>query len=207
MPGRAIDGSYWPSVTEVIAAAGIGPDFSGIPEHIRAERLERASRIGKAAHAAIDLLEQGDLDESSLHPLVAPRVVAYQRFLKDTGFRRTHGEFLVRSNRWRYIGHGDAAGFLGAERIGIDAKATAVFDHDSTSIQGKGGYGIAYNEEHPTAPIKRWFGLHLRDDATYRFIELTKADSEQLFLAALLCWHERARRRQDDGRISDQIAA
>jgi hypothetical protein len=194
----------YPRVTEVLEAAGIGPDYSEIPETIRADRLARAAGVGTATHAAIDLLEQGDLDRSSLHPLIAPRVAAYERFVADTGFRRIRGEFEVRSERWRYLGHPDSTGWLGTERIGIDAKATAVFDHDATSIQAKGGYGIAYNEMFPDEPISRWFGLWLRGDGTYRFVPLIKPDSEQLFLAALICWHERARRRNDGGsRLAD----
>lgn len=195
----------FPRVTEIIHAAGIGPDYGSIPEHIRAERLGHASLIGTATHRAIDLLEEGDLDENSLHPLVAPRVAAYQRFVADTGYRRIRGEFEVRSLRWRYVGHPDSIGWLGAERIGIDAKAVAAFDPDYTAIQAKGGYGIAYNEEFPSEPIGRWFGLHLRADGTYRFEPLTKADAEQLFLAALLCWHERARRGIKDAR-SNSVA-
>lgn len=183
-----------PRVTEIIRAAGLGPDYAGVSEEV----LAHAAAIGTAAHAAVDMLERGVLIESSVHPLVAPRLEAYRKFVAESGFRRIRTEFEVRSQRWGYHGHPDSLGWLGTERIGIDAKATAVLDVDSTAIQCA-GYDIAYAEEHPQAPVSRWFGLHLRDDGTYRFTPLVKTDAKQLFLAALLIYHERARRKGTNG--------
>jgi hypothetical protein len=75
------DGIVVPSVTQVLALAGID-DVSGIPLH----NLERAAAVGTAVHQACEFLDQDELDIESVGPLIVGYVLAYQRFKEEHEF-------------------------------------------------------------------------------------------------------------------------
>lgn len=188
MPGLLIDGTYWPSVTEVIPAF-LKPDLSMVP----ADVLELARNRGRALHRAIELHERDDLIESTLHPQIRPGFEAYLRFKRETGFRYERGEFEVRSYRWRYVGHPDALGWFGPIRGIVDVKYVASFGRayrEYTALQTIGGYAPAWDEEHPGEPIGRCYALWIRMDGEYRTVRLEKPNARMVFQACLVVHHE-----------------
>jgi len=199
MPGRTIDGLYWPSVTEVIPAA-LRPDFSAVPRDV----LAQAAHRGQALHRTVELFEHDDL--GAVHPKISSGLEAWQRFKAETGFRFEAGEFEVRSNRWRYIGRPDARGWFGATRGLVDIKYVANFSRayqEYTALQTIGGYAPAWDEEHPMEPIGCCYALWIRMDGNYRVVRLEKPNARMIFQAALVIHHEMLSLRRDNGRDAD----
>jgi hypothetical protein len=188
MPGKVIDGLWYPSVTEVIPPE-LRPDLSRVP----ADVLEQARDRGRALHRAIELYERNDLVESSLDPQIRPGFEAYVGFKEQTGFRYEAGEFQVRSKVWRYIGHPDIRGWFGPVRGLIDVKYVAAFGaayRTYTALQTIGGYAPAWLEEHPQEPFAEFYALWLRMDGEFRVIRLEKPNAKMIFQACLVVAHE-----------------
>jgi hypothetical protein len=180
-------------VTEIIGGAGLGPDFS----MVKSEVLEWARARGTALHAAIHYFHKGTLDEATIHEEWLGLFHAYLRFLAESGHEPVHSEIEVEHPTWKYVGHPDRIGRIGGfpGLAIIDWKATSAFDPDYVRLQ-TAGYRLAWNAMHPEAQVHKCFGLHLRKDATYRFHDVTPDQAtEQLFLAALLVYRERKRRK------------
>jgi hypothetical protein len=185
-------------VTEAIKAAGLGPDYTGVP----AEILERARVRGEAIHLAIQLHEEGDLDEASLHPDVRRGLDIYIAFKRESGYQPFAIEPEIASERWGCVGHPDSIGWIGTERTLLDFKAVAQLDLDYVDLQ-TAGYEVLWTEKNPTEPIAKRFALHLRKDGRYAFEPLKRSDTRQIFLACLVTWHERLRRKNGSSRYRD----
>lgn len=176
-----------PSVTQIIAAVGLTMDYGLIP----ADVLATASERGTAVHAAVHDDVYHCLDESTLASDVMTRFAGWKRFLKDTGYRPIIAEATVTSARWGFIGHLDGAGWIGADRVLLDLKCVAKLDPDTVSYQ-LGGYDIAWSEQRPTEPFKRYLGLQLLPDS-YKVHDLTDrmANARQVFQAAVVIFTAR----------------
>lgn len=170
------------SVTAILKGAGLAPDYSAI----NADVLAHASARGTAAHKAIELHAAGDLDESSIHPEIAPYFAAYLKWRAACAFTLIASEPELRSERWGIVGHPDLVGWLGALRVIVDVKTPAVLDVDYVTFQVAGGYRLLWEEQHPTEPIHKFFALRILGDGTYRFVELDRPDALQIFQAAAI---------------------
>jgi hypothetical protein len=73
-----------PSVTQVLHAARLSADYSTVA----AEVLERKRIIGEYAHKATQYLDEGSLDLATVDSQIQQYLVAYQQFIKDSGFRQ-----------------------------------------------------------------------------------------------------------------------
>ena len=173
-----------PRVHEILNATGLGPDFSGVP----AATLEAALWRGTQAHAAIEASFYGYLDESALDPDVAPRLEAYRRFVKESGYETVLTEFEVIHPAWRYCGHPDTLGWLGRTRMILDWKAIDSVQLAPASRQ-LCGYRLAWNAQHPCAPVDALGIVQLQGDGTYRFHEVDSAAHEPVWLAACVVFH------------------
>lgn len=175
-----------PRVTAILEAAGLGPDFSGVPPAV----LEAARARGTAVHEAIEAIVYNFLDESALAEDVLPRVAAYRRFVKESGYETTHTEIAVAHPAWRYCGHPDTVGWLLGHRLILDWK-----NSDSLELMPAGyqlaGYRLAWNAEHPTEPVNAIAVVQLKGDGTYRYHEVAAAEAEPVFLAAVTVYHAR----------------
>lgn len=171
-----------PSVTTILAAVGLTMDYRLIP----ADVLATASERGTLVHAAVHDDVYHCLDESALPPAVMARFIGWQRFLKDTGYRPIVAEATVTSARWGFIGHLDGAGWLGADRTLLDLKCVAKLDPATVAYQ-LGGYDIAWSEQRPREPFKRYLGLQLLPDR-YKVHDLTArmANARTVFQAAVI---------------------
>jgi hypothetical protein len=173
-----------PRVTKILTAVGLGPDFSGVP----AATLEAGRVRGTAVHEAIEACVYDYLDESALAPDVRPRLDAYRRFVKESGYQTTHTEIEVVNVAWRYRGHPDSIGWLGLTRCLIDWK-----NADAVQLRAAGpqlaGYRAAWNERHPTEPVEVLLVVQLKSDGTYRAHEISAAEYEPVWFAAVTVYH------------------
>lgn len=87
-------------VTHAIKAAGLIDSEWFTPE---------ATSRGTAVHAATELDDMGDLDETSVHPAVAPFLESWRRFRKEIGWPiwEGHIEVEVHHTPFAYVGHVD----------------------------------------------------------------------------------------------------
>ena len=176
-----------PSVTEILGAVQLTGDFSGIAVDV----LDAARDRGSAVHAAVHDDVYHCLDEASLPPEVLARVNGWRRFLKDSGYRPILAEGTVISTRWQFCGHLDGVGWIGPERTLLDLKCVATLDPAIVSYQ-LGGYDLAWAEQRPTEPFKRYLGLQLLPDE-YRVHDLTARmpQARTVFQAALIVFTAR----------------
>jgi hypothetical protein len=85
-------------VTEAIAACGL-VDTTWMTDLGRDR--------GSAVHLATALDDAGDLDETSVHEMVAPYLESWRRFRRETGIKIVATELEVRHDAMRYVGHLD----------------------------------------------------------------------------------------------------
>ncbi len=72
-----LDGVRVPGVTGIIRAAGFGNERA---------LDEAAATRGSAVHFATLLDDEGDLNERSVHSVIAPYLAAWRKFRRETGF-------------------------------------------------------------------------------------------------------------------------
>lgn len=195
-------GEVVPSVTQVMRAAGMGPDYDAIP----AATLERKGRIGTATHLALDAVvgagvEEPDLDaccrEAGID-LATPdgahdreRVEGYvaggRRFVEEVGLRAEASELRGYSRVFGYAGTVDVVGFaalLGPRRTIFDWKTTAELHLESVGAQ-TAGYEVIWNEERPGRRVERRAAVQLKDDGTYRLRVLDRPGDVARWVAAV----------------------
>jgi hypothetical protein len=151
----SFDGRTVMSVTQYLSLAKFVDD-----EWFTDEGRER----GSAVHAAIHYLNEGDLDDSSLHAMIRPYVAAYRQFLADTGFVPKLWEHRIYDPVYNYAGTLDVTGTwkLTDGNILLDFKTGQIEDHVALQL-------AAY--EACVSPAIGWFhryALQLKADGTYR---------------------------------------
>lgn len=166
-----VGGVRWPSVTQVLDPL---QELDGIPRAV----LEAAARFGTNVHAACHLLNVGALDMAALDPALAPYVVAWEKFLTDTGAKVIASEMRVAHARLRYAGTLDTICLIKGYRELVDIKSTAAIPR--TAGPQTAAYAEAINE-----PRIRRRVVQLRKDGTYRSQPLTDRTDWNLFLSAL----------------------
>ena len=178
-----------PRVTQVLAAVGLGPDFTSIPPAI----LEIAAKRGTMVHEAIEALAYGYFDESAVDFEILPYLDAYRCFVAESGHEAIGSEIVVEHPTWRYQGHLDRVGWLVKRRCILDWKAVATVDVRAAALQ-LAGYRCAWNAQHPTAPVDLTAVVQLKGDGTYRYHDLPAAEVEHVFLAALTVYRAQQER-------------
>ena len=181
-----------PRVTAILQDVGLGPDFTGVPAAV----LEVARIRGSAVHAAIEGIVYKYLDESALAEDVLPRLDAYRRFVKESGYETIHTEIEVVHEAWRYRGHPDSVGWLVKRRAILDFKNMDSMDstaHRAASLQ-LCAYRAAWNAQHPALPVDALAVVQLLSDGTYRVHEASIAEWEPLWFAAVMVFHAKAAR-------------
>lgn len=103
-----------PSVTRVLIGAGL-IDTQWYTEVGRAR--------GSAIHIACQFDDEGDLDEETLDPAVAPYLEAWRAFRKDTGFEPTETEQPSFDAIRGYAGTPDRIGRRGNKKSVVDIKS------------------------------------------------------------------------------------
>lgn len=170
-----VDDVIWPSVTQILKAVGLIPEYPN-GEHAR----ER----GKAVHSACHYLDDGDLDESTVSPEIAPYLEAYRRFKTESRFVPEYAEQIVAAPAYRYCGTVD--------RVGTP------FGGGQALVEIKTGQPEAWHEIQTAAYALAWpspvarFALYLRNDGTYRLLVHADRRDTDVWRAAitLFCWRQ-----------------
>lgn len=176
-----------PSVTGVLAAAGLRPDFSQIAPVI----LAAAQRRGQLVHAVVRAIDTGHPIAPELREDAGGYLAAYERFCVDTAWRPIACELPLYSARWDFAGTPDKVGFLGARRGVLDVKTPLVLDRVGVPVQ-LAAYVALWAETHADAPADVAGALQLRPDGTYRFTAMETARPWRIFCYALRAYRHEA---------------
>jgi hypothetical protein len=101
------------SVTTILKMAGLLD-----PRHYTDLALER----GSLAHRALEWFDQGDLDEDDLDQRLVPYLMAWKRFLAETGFVVGETERRIASGARGVAGTVDRTGLLSGQAAILDLK-------------------------------------------------------------------------------------
>ena len=101
-------GRVYPSVTQILDAAGFGEWKRAIDPDV----LERARQRGTAVHAACEYINEGDLDWDSLDPEIRPYVEAYAEWKEQTAFRIDFVEPRMIHRKLGFAGTADIIGTI-----------------------------------------------------------------------------------------------
>lgn len=175
------DHSYWigkkeyPSVTKILQALGLTPDYSTISS-VYADR-------GKAVHKALEYVDKGTLDQETLDPRLLPYVSAYRRFVLESGYRSLYWELPMYHENLGFAGTPDKIGYLNG-RVGIlDIKTSRTVDH-SADLQ-LCGYSVLYNASYPQSPSTFKYVLQLTEDWKWNLITKYSDTLDAMWMSAL----------------------
>ena len=173
-----LDGQPIPSVTKILQEGGL-VDFSKVNPDV----LDRACKFGDATHLACQFYDAGILNEVTLDENLRPRLTAWKKFLKDTGFVVEAIEEKVVSVKYRFAGRLDRRGLL-SKRTVVDLKTGADFGL-ATGPQ-LAAYQGAYNEgKSRKDQIKDRLCVLLNGDGTYKLEPYEDEGDFSVFLACL----------------------
>ena len=147
-------------MTEILKLCGLS-DF----DHVAPDVLENAKRRGAAVHEWTEWLDEGRVHESDTPSTdIAGYVAAYVAFKREASFEVSATEQVVISDKYRYAGTLDRAGYFRAsrnpkERYVLDLKCVATVS-PATRLQ-LSGYALAANIEGRAA-------LQLKPNGTYK---------------------------------------
>jgi len=116
-----VDGNRVPSVTELLEAAGVSPDYSKVNPAV----LQHARQRGIHVDLACDLDDADDLDWSSVHPDAVPYIQAWQSFKADYDYRPIASQVILYHPAYHYAGTTDTVGELDGMVTVVERKATA----------------------------------------------------------------------------------
>jgi len=157
-------------------------DYSMIPQNV----LQAAAHRGTAVHKALHYYDDGELDESTIDPMILPYVEAGIRFYAESRFEVAHVEQRVVNLTHYYAGTLDRTGAFPDGSVAVLDWKTGIL------VPGHGLQLAAYAGcmDHPRK--YRRIAVQLKDDGTYRIEEYPMKDFERdfrLFLSALACWN------------------
>ena len=185
----------WPRVSTILKDMGLVKPY---PEGVPAVEWGRAR--GTAVHLAIRYLEEGCLDETTLHPDVRGPVRAYQAFKRETGYQPEAFEEAVAHAGLRFRGTLDSRGALGRMPTILDFKCSKQPDLTAAAYQ-LAGYSVALAHTiNSTAPryvhesSLLWGGKALviqLGDESYRVHDVTSLEAADIFEAAVKVWWAR----------------
>lgn len=173
-------GKRYESVTQVIRLAGLGDDFSHVPQ----DRMEYAQRRGRMVHLATQYIdEDGKVDMDTVHPTIRGYVEAYMLFRSDRPMKVIEVEKKMVDPGLGLAGTPDLICFMGGRRSVIDKK-TSQHMSKSMGLQTV-GYQLLWNALHPTQPVYERYGLRLEKTGKYKLVHHQDPDDVPAFVAAL----------------------
>lgn len=150
-----LDGVKIPSVTTIL-------NFGKSLDHIPAWTSQR----GTALHLATEYDDAGDLDESTVDPLVMPHLVAYRKWKERCSPNIVATELRV----WGEI---DGLVYCGTlDRIALLPEGPTLIDIKSGAPRKEHGaqlhaYAVAYRQRHRNYDVSHLAGLYLGKDAAW----------------------------------------
>lgn len=187
------DGRVVPSVTQVLKGSGFIDDqwFT-----------EDARMRGSAVHLAIELLEEGALDWSTVDERILPHLAAYEAFRREMNFRPILVEEKGYHPIYGYAGRPDCPGVLNGKLAVVDLKTGARQNWMGLQLAAYAElleYLPAYSEtlerfeDIPKQKPERYV-LELNGSGRYRLHRYNDREDFKTFLAALHCLNWRQRR-------------
>lgn len=105
-----------PSVTQILKAAGLYPDFSKIDPEV----MEWKRNLGTQVHAATELDDMDNLGDYDFQ--IDGYLFAWRKFKAETGFTPMHIEQRVYHKQHKYAGTLDRIGVFGSRGALVDIK-------------------------------------------------------------------------------------
>jgi hypothetical protein len=158
-----ISGIELPSVTRLLKPL-TDESFAGIPQYILKEKAD----LGTAIHYATELDDLGQLDESTVHPVVAPYLEAWRKFKAEHAGSM---EILKTEHKWfhktlRYAGTVDRVLWFDGGPTILDLKSTVeIYPHVGVQLAGYAMLAES-NGEVKARDFKR-MALQLTPEGTY----------------------------------------
>jgi hypothetical protein len=174
----SLGGRVLPSVTEILRPL---EDFSRIP----AEVLEAARDFGHNVHLACHLDDQEALEWDSLDPALVPYVLAWRKFLADTGAVVIASEHPLAHPTLGYAGTPDRVLAWGKRTVLPDIKSTTVVPR--TVGPQTAGYTKLYQANHGGREPERYC-IQLKPDGTYSSHRRPESTDWSVFLSCLNIW-------------------
>lgn len=168
-----VDGAVVPSITQILDAAGLAPDYARIPPAI----LLNARLRGEHVDACCDLFDDDDLDWSTVHPEAVPYVRAWGRFRERERYTPIMSQPRLFHPELGYAGSGDSYGLIDKAPTLAERKCTAKIAETyalQTAAQAMPGIGLAVDEtggELLTLTVARRLVVQLRNDGEYRLYD------------------------------------
>lgn len=189
------DGLEYPTVTEVLRAAGLAEAPYLSPA------MARGLARGRALHLAIQYHAEGTLDPASLHPEIEGAFRAYLRFREEVPHAVLATETTLFHPTWQFCGRPDRVADLdGHAGVAIlDWKLGESPDLEAARYQ-LAGYRVLWAAHAPDRPAERGYAVRLGRDGRYSLHDLTDPEASQVFLAALILYRARLR----DGRLTER---
>jgi hypothetical protein len=150
----SVGGVIVPSVTTVIGAV-----CPWLYDHSSDFARER----GSVVHEVCQLHDEGDLDESTVHPICAGFFEGWKRFLAESKFQIVANERRIYSPTYGFAGTLDRVGILNGNLVLIDLKTG---DPGWQVALQTAAYQFAYQEETGELVDER-YGCWLHEDGTY----------------------------------------
>lgn len=188
----------YPRVSEILRDLGFSESFG------TAYHLAR----GQALHKAIHLDLRGVLDESTIHPDIAPGISAFRTFRQQMPFVLIAAELELACDWWRFQGHPDLIAVAHGLTTLYDYKYTESPDLFAAKHQ-VGAYKHLWDRAHPDQPIVQAAIIQLRPGGGgYRLHPIAAPDlisAQHTFLAGARVWHALKERRNGRHASADPL--
>jgi hypothetical protein len=188
-----VRGRELPSVTTLMRRFGLG--FQGFAPQ---EALDR----GNYVHAASVLIDEDDLDETSVPPKWGGYLEGYRRAVSSTQTKMIVAEWRFWHPLYAYCGTLDRIGFRGGRR-GIISLKTG--DKTDANVQ-EGAYEQGWIYWHPDKPLEWAECWKLNDNGSCDREPLDLKDGWRIFSACLVI-EEQRRKTHGNRRNEDRPAA
>ena len=155
-------GIHIPGMSECLQASNI-PDFSRVPH----ATMEYAQQRGKAVHKGTELLDKGQLDWSTVDPVITGYVLAWEKFCAEYGVCHIEIEQRVYSEILWCAGTPDRVSIVekyNGDLTLIDIKSG---EYESSGALQTAGYEIMRNERNKATKIQRRMIVKVNKDGTY----------------------------------------
>lgn len=168
------NGKVIPSITQTLTEAGI-IDTTWMTDGGR----ER----GKAVHAALHYLDEGDLDEATVDPQLWGYIQGWIAFVKDTGFKSEGIEEIIYNPIYSYAGRYDRIGVLEKSRRSCIIEIKTGKPHPATALQLAGQLACLFNKN------RERIAVQLCEDGKYKVHKYDYDKDVDIFYGAVMLVH------------------
>lgn len=181
------NGEPVPSVTQVLASAGLGFDAGALTRSART-CAEYKRDLGTHVHRATELDDKGILDEATVDPDALPYLAAWRRF------KTVHGiQGAFQAIEWQ--GYSEALQYAGTiDRVFHIGKYDTVLDIKTGDPHKSHGPQLAAYAHIWTGAKPNRLAVYLRADETFEIKTFTAGSDWQVFRAALAIHNYKARK-------------